>query len=140
MISKKKGFQASHADFSVSFRWAPLELMDPLLDPLKPTAFMKPMGPPKVYGTRGHCTHLPPSRWPWARARKHSALASAKMCEAFNSYCSMPVGDQDRTYGLHILLVTTAKKKLWKVNLVNILLLNLNCCVFTVDDKKPRFN
>ena len=27
----KEGLQASHADFSVSFRWDPLELMGPLL-------------------------------------------------------------------------------------------------------------
>ena len=26
---------------------------------------------------------------------------SAKMCEAYNSYFSMPVGDQDRTWAPH---------------------------------------
>ena len=41
---KKKGLQASHAYFSMTFLWAHLELMGPLLGPLKPTAFLKPMG------------------------------------------------------------------------------------------------
>ena len=54
MIWKKKGLQVSHADFSVSFRWAPLELMGPL----KPTAFLKPMGPGVIEPP------CPPSRWP----------------------------------------------------------------------------
>ena len=35
------------------------------------------------------------------RARKHSVLASAKMCEAYKSYFNMPVGDQDRTWAPH---------------------------------------
>ena len=93
---------------------------------------------------RGSCKHSPDTfcficgEFIKTRARKHSVLASAKMCEAYNSYFIMPAGDQDRTWA-PILLVTTAKK-LWKVSLVNILLLNLNCCVFSVYDKKPRLN
>ena len=43
--SQKKVFRASHANLSMSFRWAPLQLMSPRLGPLKPTAFLKPMGP-----------------------------------------------------------------------------------------------
>ena len=34
----------------------------------------------------------------------------------------------------------TTAKKLWKVSLVNILLSNLNSCVFTVCDKTPSLN
>ena len=45
ILKTKKDLQASHADFSVSFRWSPLELMGPLLGPLKPMAFLKPMRP-----------------------------------------------------------------------------------------------
>ena len=36
------------------------------------------------------------------RARKHPALASAEMCEAYNSCFSMPVGNQDRTWAPHL--------------------------------------
>ena len=50
MISKKKVLQASHADFLESFRWAPFELMGPLLGPLKPGAFLKPTNSPKSMG------------------------------------------------------------------------------------------
>ena len=93
---------------------------------------------------RGSCKHFPDAfcficgEFIKTRAKKHSVLASAKMCEAYNSYFSMPVGDQDRTWAPHF--ACDYCKKLWKVSLVNILLLNLNCCVFTVYDKKPRLN
>ena len=52
--------QASHGNFSVSFRWAPLELMGPLLGPLKPTAFLKPMGPQKSMGPGDIVPPCPP--------------------------------------------------------------------------------
>ena len=56
---------------------------------------------------RGSCQHSPDAfcficgEFIKTRARKHSVLASAKMCEAYNSYFSMPVGDQDRTWAPH---------------------------------------
>ena len=93
---------------------------------------------------RGRCKHSPKAlcficgEFIKTRARKHSVLASAKMCEAYNSYFSMPVGDQGRIWTPHF--ASDHCKKLWKVSLVNILLLNLNCCVFSVYDKKPRLN
>ena len=62
---KKKGLQASHADFSVSFWWASLELIGPLLGPLKPTAFLKPIG---LLKSMGPGVIVPPSRWPCLRA------------------------------------------------------------------------
>ena len=71
MISKKKGLQTSHADFSVSVRWAPLELMGPLLDPLKPTALLKPMGPLKSMGPGVILPPCPPSRCPCSWISKH---------------------------------------------------------------------
>ena len=72
------------------------------------------------------------------RARKHSVLASAKMCEAYNSYFRMPVGDQDRTWAPHF--ACDYRKNTQEGKSCQILLLNLNCCVFTVYDKKPRLN
>ena len=56
---------------------------------------------------RGSCKHSPDAfcficgKFIKTRARKHFVLASAKMCEAYNSYFSMPVGDQDRTWAPH---------------------------------------
>ena len=53
---------------------------------------------------RGFCKHSPDAfcftcgEFIKTRARKHSVQAYAKMCEPYNSYCSMSVGDQDRTY------------------------------------------
>ncbi|XP_076818916.1 uncharacterized protein LOC143464805 [Clavelina lepadiformis] len=35
------------------------------------------------------------------RAKKHSVLASVKMCEAYNAYFGMPVGDQDKPWAPH---------------------------------------
>ena len=67
-IPKKKGLQASHADFSVSFRWAPLELMDHLLGLLKPTAFLKPMVPLKSMGPGVIIHPCSPSWRPWPRS------------------------------------------------------------------------
>ena len=49
MISKKKSLQASHADFSVSFRWTPSRDNGPA----------EANGLPEVHGPRGHCTPCP---------------------------------------------------------------------------------
>ena len=56
---------------------------------------------------RGSCKHSPDAfcfirgEFIKTRARKHFVLASAKMCEAYKSYFSMPVRDQDRTWTPH---------------------------------------
>ena len=42
---KKKVFDLHMLIFQCHFDGPPLDLMDPLLGPLKPTAFLKPMGP-----------------------------------------------------------------------------------------------
>ena len=53
---KKKGLQASHADFSVSFRWAPSRAHGPA----EPDGLPEAHGPPKVHGPRGHSPPCPP--------------------------------------------------------------------------------
>ena len=48
MISKKKGLQASHADFSESFRWTPSRAHAPAEANGLPEAHGPPRGLPKV--------------------------------------------------------------------------------------------
>lgn len=36
------------------------------------------------------------------RAKKYSVEVSAKMCEAYNAYFGMPVGDQDKPWAPHV--------------------------------------
>ena len=57
---KKKGLQASHAHFSVSFRWAPSRAHGPSAAPAEANGLPEAHGPPKVHGPRGYCTPLPP--------------------------------------------------------------------------------
>ena len=37
----------------------------PSAGPAEANSLPEAHGPPKVHGPRGHCTPLPPSRWPW---------------------------------------------------------------------------
>ena len=57
---KKKVLQASHADFSETFRWAPFRAYGPA----EADGLSEAHGPPKVHGPRGHCPPCPPSRRP----------------------------------------------------------------------------
>ena len=52
---KKKVFRASHANFSVSFRWALSRAHRPCAGPTEANGFPETHGPPKVHGPRGHC-------------------------------------------------------------------------------------
>ena len=61
---KKKDFRASHANFSVSF----------LPGPLKPTAFLKPMGPLKSMGPRVIVPPCPPLSAALRRGREDQIL------------------------------------------------------------------
>ena len=55
-----ESLQASHADFSVLFRWAPSRAHGPSAGPAEVNGLPEAHGPPKVHGPRGHCTSLPP--------------------------------------------------------------------------------
>ena len=56
--------KASHADFSVSFRWASSRAHGPSAGSAEanglPEAYGPRHGTPKVYGPRGHCLPCPP--------------------------------------------------------------------------------
>ena len=55
-----KGLQASHAHFSVSFRWAPSRAHGPSAGPAEANSLPEANRPPKVHGPRGYCTPLSP--------------------------------------------------------------------------------
>ena len=59
-LRKKKGLQASHADFSVSFRWAPTRAHGPSAGLAEANGLPEAHGPPKVHGPRGHFPPCPP--------------------------------------------------------------------------------
>ena len=45
----------------------PFRAHGPSAGPAEAKGFPEAHGSPKVHGPRGHCTPLPPSRWPWLR-------------------------------------------------------------------------
>ena len=60
---------ASHADFSGSFQWAPLELMRTAFSSDEANGLPEAHGPPEVHEPRGHCIPCPPPPPPPPRSR-----------------------------------------------------------------------
>ena len=52
---QKKNLQASLADFSLSFRWAPSRAHGPSAGPAEVNGLPEAYGPHKVHGPWGHC-------------------------------------------------------------------------------------
>ena len=70
-LKKKQVFRASHANFSVSFRWALSRAHGPAAGPNEANGLPEAHGPPKVQGPRGHC---PPPFLPFWRPWRHILL------------------------------------------------------------------